>query len=111
MRRPFVALLLLALALVAPSLPRDHPAPADAQTAAISRRGTLGGAPYRIEAPADWRGGLVVFAHGIQRGHLIAWIERGVRPDGEDVLADDLSRIGLKWTPALHVEDPLARRG
>ena len=41
---------------------------------------------------------------------LVAWIERGVRPDGEDVLAPDLSRIGLKWTPILHLEDPLAAR-
>jgi pimeloyl-ACP methyl ester carboxylesterase len=41
---------------------------------------------------------------------LVAWIEREVRPDGEDVLAPDLSRIGLKWTPVLHAEDPLAAR-
>jgi pimeloyl-ACP methyl ester carboxylesterase len=41
---------------------------------------------------------------------LVAWIERGVRPEGEDVLAPDLSRIGLKWTPVLHPEDPLAAR-
>jgi dienelactone hydrolase len=41
---------------------------------------------------------------------LVAWIERGVRPQGEDVLATDLSRIGLKWTPVLHLEDPLAAR-
>ena len=41
---------------------------------------------------------------------LVAWIERGVRPDGEDVLAPDLSRVGLKWTPYLHLEDPLAAR-
>ncbi len=41
---------------------------------------------------------------------LVAWIERGVRPEGEDVLAPDLSRIGLKWTPVLHAEDPLAVR-
>jgi hypothetical protein len=41
---------------------------------------------------------------------LVAWIERGVRPAGEDVLAPDLSRIGLKWTPILHPEDPLAAR-
>jgi pimeloyl-ACP methyl ester carboxylesterase len=39
---------------------------------------------------------------------LVAWIERGVRPPGEDVLAPDLSRIGLKWTPVLHPDDPLA---
>jgi len=41
---------------------------------------------------------------------LVAWVERGVRPAGEDVLAPDLSRIGLKWTPSLHPEDPLALR-
>lgn len=39
---------------------------------------------------------------------LVAWIERGIRPDGEDLLAPDLSRVGLKWTPHLHPEDPLA---
>jgi len=41
---------------------------------------------------------------------LVAWIERGVRPQGEDVLAPDLSRIGLAWTPVLYVGDPLATR-
>jgi hypothetical protein len=41
---------------------------------------------------------------------LVAWVERGVRPVGEDVLAPDLSRIGLKWTPTLHPQDPLALR-
>jgi pimeloyl-ACP methyl ester carboxylesterase len=41
---------------------------------------------------------------------LVTWIERGVRPAGEDVLAADLSRIGLKWTTVLHPEDPLAAR-
>lgn len=41
---------------------------------------------------------------------LVAWVERGVKPEGEDVLAPDLSRIGLKWTPYLHLEDPLAPR-
>jgi len=41
---------------------------------------------------------------------LVAWVERGVRPVGEDVLAADLSRVGLKWTPNLHPEDPLALR-
>jgi alpha-beta hydrolase superfamily lysophospholipase len=39
---------------------------------------------------------------------LVAWIERGVRPDGDDVLAADLSRVGLRWTPVLHADDPLA---
>ena len=39
---------------------------------------------------------------------LVAWIERGAKPEGEDVLAPDLTRIGLKWTRVLHPEDPLA---
>ena len=41
---------------------------------------------------------------------LVAWVERGVRPPGEDVLAPDLSRIGLPWTPVLYLGDPLAAR-
>jgi hypothetical protein len=41
---------------------------------------------------------------------LVAWIERGAKPDGEDVLAPDLTRIGLKWTPYLLLDDPLAPR-
>jgi len=39
---------------------------------------------------------------------LVAWIERGVVPAGDDVLAPDVSRLGLRWTPALHPADPLA---
>jgi pimeloyl-ACP methyl ester carboxylesterase len=61
-----VAVFALALALVAPRI--SHPPRAEAQRAAIGRNGVLGGAPYLIEVPADWHGGLVVFAHGIQRG-------------------------------------------
>ena len=41
---------------------------------------------------------------------LVAWIERGVKPAGEDVLAPDLSRIGLKYTPQLLLDDPLFQR-
>jgi len=41
---------------------------------------------------------------------LVAWIERGVRPQGDDVLAPDLSRIGLRWTRVLYPDDPLALR-
>jgi hypothetical protein len=41
---------------------------------------------------------------------LVAWIERGVKPEGEDVLAPDLSRVGIKWTRLLHPADPLAPR-
>ena len=38
---------------------------------------------------------------------LIAWIERGVRPKGDDVLARDLSRVGLQWTSVMYPDDPL----
>ena len=37
---------------------------------------------------------------------LVGWIERGVRPDGDDVLAADLSSIGLRWTRIPHPDDP-----
>jgi len=39
---------------------------------------------------------------------LVAWMERGAVPDGDDVLAPDLSRLGLRWTPGLLPADPLA---
>jgi hypothetical protein len=42
---------------------------------------------------------------------LVEWIERGVVPAGDDVLAPDVSRLGLRWTPALHPADPLAPAG
>ena len=41
---------------------------------------------------------------------LVAWIERGVKPDGDDVLAADVSKLGLRWTPILHPDDPVRRR-
>jgi hypothetical protein len=105
-------LLALALGACALSLARSPaPAPAHAKPAPIIRAGEINGAPYLMQAPADWRGGVVVYAHGIQRGigpgdvtapplgdHILdaghAWIasgyrEREYRPDVavEDLLA------------------------
>jgi pimeloyl-ACP methyl ester carboxylesterase len=40
---------------------------------------------------------------------LVAWIERGVKPEGDDVLTPDLSEIGLRWTTPLLAEDPAGR--
>ena len=40
---------------------------------------------------------------------LVAWIERGVKPDGDDVLTPDVSKLGLRWTPILHPDDPARR--
>ena len=39
---------------------------------------------------------------------LVAWIERGVAPEGDDVLGD-ATKLGLRWTPTLHASD-VARR-
>ena len=41
---------------------------------------------------------------------LVAWIERRAKPDGDDVLAPDVSTLGLRWTRILHSEDPARRR-
>jgi len=39
---------------------------------------------------------------------LVAWTERGLVPAGDDVLGD-VTKLGLRWTPALHPSD-MARR-
>lgn len=58
---PFAAIMLLGMA-----------APAHAQPATIASRepvaesGVAGGAPYRIDVPARWNGGLVVLYHGYE---------------------------------------------
>ena len=109
LKRARLALAVPALALLASLGPSPAAPRADADRAAISRAGELGGAPYLIEVPADWRGGLVVFAHGIQRGvgpgdvlappigtHILseghAWIASGYRAREyrPDVAVDDL---------------------
>jgi len=113
-RRALVALLALSLALVVPRAPWSSAPPlAESNRAAISRSGVLGGASYRIEAPAKWEGGLVVFAHGIQRGpgpgavaappiasHILdgghAWIASGYR--------------AREYQPHLFIEDLVALR-
>jgi pimeloyl-ACP methyl ester carboxylesterase len=41
---------------------------------------------------------------------LVAWMEKGIKPDGDDVLAPDVSTLGLRWTPVRHPEDPVQRR-
>lgn len=37
---------------------------------------------------------------------LVQWVEHGVKPDGDDVLAPNLSRAGLRWTQPLLPNDP-----
>jgi pimeloyl-ACP methyl ester carboxylesterase len=110
---PLVALFALALTLVVSGAPWSDAPPAEAQRPAVSRSGVLGGADYLIEVPANWNGGLVVFAHGIQRGpgrgdvrmppiasHIIAeghaWIASGYRE--------------REYQPHLFIEDLVALR-
>src|SRR5438128_6453789 len=112
-RRALVALLALGLALVVLRAPWSEAPRAQPQRAAISRSGVLGGADYLIEVPANWRGGLVVFAHGIQRGpgpgaaasppiasHIVdnghAWVASGYR--------------AREYQPHLFIEDLIALR-
>jgi hypothetical protein len=38
---------------------------------------------------------------------LLAWIEKGTVPAGDDVLGD-VAQLGLRWTPLRHPRDPLA---
>ena len=110
---PLVALIALVLTLVVSGAPWSDAPPAEAQRPAVSRSGVLGGADYLIEVPANWNGGLVVFAHGIQRGpgrgdvrlppiasHIIAeghaWIASGYR--------------AREYQPHLFIEDLVALR-
>src|SRR5262245_10236244 len=39
---------------------------------------------------------------------LVAWVERGIMPEGDDVLGD-VSKLGLRWTPTLLPDDPARR--
>jgi hypothetical protein len=39
---------------------------------------------------------------------LIAWMESGVVPAGDDVLGD-VTKLGLRWTPVLRPGDPARR--
>jgi len=63
-----ITLLALGLAVVVPRAPWSAAPRAEAPGPAITREGQLGGADHIIQVPENWRGGLVVYAHGIQRG-------------------------------------------
>ena len=77
---------------------------------------------YRRRAVAAGRGHLLVQRASRWPGHcvfdsamreqafddLVTWMERGVAPAGDDVLGD-VTKLGLRWTPALHPNDPARR--
>jgi pimeloyl-ACP methyl ester carboxylesterase len=107
------ALLALGLVAIGPLGPWAPAPVAEAQRAAIDRSGRLDDADYIIQVPENWRGGLVVFAHGIQRGpgrgdvrllpiasHVLeqghAWIASGYR--------------AREYQPHLFIEDLIALR-
>jgi hypothetical protein len=39
---------------------------------------------------------------------LVAWLEKGVEPRGEDVLTSDVAHLGVDWTMPFEDDDPLA---
>ena len=112
-RRALVVLLVVVLALIALGAPWSPAPRAQSPRPAINRQGELGGAPYLMSVPENWQGGLVVFAHGIQRGtgpgdatrppiasHIAsaghAWISSGYR--------------AREYQPHLFIEDLVALR-
>ena len=111
--RALVVLLVLGLALVAPHAPWSGSPRAESDRAAISRSGVLGGASYLIEVPAKWQGGLVVFAHGIQRGSGPGAV--GPPPIGHHILAGGHAWVASgyrarEYQPHLFIEDLIALR-
>src|SRR5262245_43976902 len=74
------------------------------------RRRTLaaGTAHLLVQRAVRW-GGHCAFDGEVREqafDDLVAWIERGVKPDGDDLLASDVSKLGLRWTRILHPDDP-----
>ena len=111
MRR--LALLALGVLLVVANAPWSRAQRAEAPSTKISRSGTLGGADYLIEVPANWRGGLVVFAHGIQRGSgkgTVAPPPIGIHILGEGHAWAASGYRASEYHPHLFIEDLVALR-
>src|SRR5882672_12525809 len=114
--KPRYALIVLLVAwqvLVVPRAPLSAGPGAEPPRAPISRSGTLGGADYLIEVPANWRGGLVVFAHGVQRGPGPGTV--GAPPIGSHIVAQGHAWIASgfrarEYQPHLFIEDLVALR-
>src|SRR5262245_55427805 len=112
-RRALVVLLVVVLAIVAPGAPWSPAPRAQTSRPAINREGVLGGAPYMMAVPENWQGGLVVFAHGIQRGSGPGDVTR-------PPIASHIAATGHAWIasgyrareyqPHLFIEDLVALR-
>ena len=112
-RRAQCALTVAALALLAAAIPWSAAPRAQDARPAVSRSGVLGGAEYLIEAPAEWAGGLVVFAHGIQRGPGSGTVV--APPIANQILARGHAWIASgyrerEYQPHLFIDDLLALR-
>ena len=73
------------------------------------RRRTLaaGTADLLVQRAVRWPGHCT-FDSEIRDGafdDLVAWIEKGVKPAGDDVLASDPTALGRRWTPRPHPAD------
>jgi pimeloyl-ACP methyl ester carboxylesterase len=65
------------------------------------RKVIAAGAEHLLVQRAVRHAGHCDFSTGEQRQaftDLVGWIERGLRPEGDDILAADVSTIGLRWT-------------
>jgi len=112
-RHALITLFALACVLVVSRSPWSDAPRAESDRAAISRSGVLGGANYLIEVPANWQGGLVVFAHGIQRGPGPGTV--GPPPIGSHILSAGHAWIASgyrarEYQPHLFIEDLIALR-
>jgi hypothetical protein len=72
---------------------------------------TAGTADLLVQRAVRWPGHCVFDGEVREQAFddLVAWIERGVKPAGDDVLAADMATLGRRWTPVPHPEDAPAR--
>ena len=90
----------------------DARAPFSLEQSYRRRTLTAGTSHLLVQRAIRWPGHCAIDGDVRERAFddLVAWIERGVKPDGDNVLAADVSKLGLRWTPILHPDDPARRR-
>ena len=91
-------------------MPSVVPSPSPGTT--TRREGSYEGGLYQLEVPPGWNGGLVLFAHGLQRGQALSV--------GNPPISQQIVRLGYAWAassyrandyvPHFGVEDTLALR-
>ena len=70
-----------------------------------------GTADWLVQRAVRWPGHCVFDGEVREQAFddLVAWIERGTKPAGDDALAADMATLGRRWTPVSHPEDLPAR--